>query len=117
MLCSVALNLYITDTWHGVSVRLISLAIVAVVFYAMSRLIRMPEELRARDFHHIYSWAASTLVSLLMWYELQPLSVAEGWAVFGLVLFEYGLWRKTKQFRFQAYVALGAAFGRIFFAN
>jgi hypothetical protein len=48
---------------------------------------------------------------------LQPLSVAVGWAVFGLVLFEYGLWRKTRQFRFQAYVALAASFGRIFFAN
>jgi len=37
--------------------------------------------------------------------------------VFGLVLFEYGLLRNTRQFRFQAYVALAAAFGRIFFAN
>lgn len=52
-----------------------------------------------------------------MWYELQPLSVAIGWAVFGLVLFEYGLLRKTRQLRFQAYLALTAAFGRIFFAN
>ena len=119
MLRSIALNLYITDTWHGVSIRLISLSIVAVVFYAMSRLIRMPEELRKRDFHHIYSWAASTLVSLLLWYELQPqpLSIAVAWAVFGLVLFEYGLWRKIRQYRFQAYVALAASFGRIFFAN
>jgi Predicted membrane protein (DUF2339) len=119
MLRSIALNLYITDTWHGVSIRLISLSIVAVVFYSMSRLIRMPEELRKRDFHHIYSWAASTLVSLLLWYELQPqpLSIAVAWAVFGLVLFEYGLWRKIRQYRFQAYVALAASFGRIFFAN
>jgi hypothetical protein len=117
MLRSVTVNLYTSETWHGISVRLLSLAIVAFVFYALSRIVRLPEQLRERDFHHIYSWAASALVSLLMWYELQPLSVAEGWAVFGLVLFEYGLWRKTKQFRFQAYVALGAAFGRIFFAN
>jgi len=54
---------------------------------------------------------------LLMWYELQPLSVAVGWGVFGIVLFEYGLLRNMKQFRFQAYGALAAAFGRIFFAN
>lgn len=115
---SVTVNLYVTDTWrYGISVRLLSLAIVAVVFYALSRLIRMPEQLREREFHHIYSWAASALVSLLLWYELQPLSVAVGWAVFGLVLFEYGLWRTTRQFRFQAYVALAASFGRIFFAN
>jgi len=114
---SVTVNLYLTDTWHGISVRLLSLAIVAVIFYALAQLIRMPEELRRREFHHIYSWAASALVSLLLWYELQSLSIAVGWAVFGLVLFEYGLWRKIRQFRFQAYVALAASFGRIFFAN
>jgi Predicted membrane protein (DUF2339) len=114
---SVTVNLYVIDTWHGISVRLLSLAIVAVIFYALAQLIRMPEELRKREFHHIYSWAASALVSLLLWYELQALSIAVGWAVFGLVLFEYGLWRKIRQFRFQAYVALAASFGRIFFAN
>ncbi len=114
---SVVVNLYVTDYWHGISVRLLSLAIVAVIFYAMSRLIRMPEQFREREFHHIYSWAASALVSLLLWYELESLSIAVGWAVFGLVLFEYGLWRKVRQFRFQAYVALAASFGRIFFAN
>jgi hypothetical protein len=114
---SVTVNLYLLDKWHGISVRLLSLAIVAVIFYAMSRIIRMPEQFRQREFHHIYSWAASALVSLLLWYELESLSIAVGWAVFGLVLFEYGLWRKVRQFRFQAYVALAASFGRIFFAN
>ncbi|HET8923320.1 MAG TPA: DUF2339 domain-containing protein [Candidatus Acidoferrum sp.] len=117
LLRCISLNLYVTAAWHGVSVRLLSMAIVAVIFYALSRLIRMPAEWRARDIHHIYSWTASTLVSLLLWYELQPLSVAVGWAVFGLVLFEYGLLRKITQFRYQAYVALAAAFTRIFFAN
>jgi hypothetical protein len=117
MLRSVTLNLYVTDTWLGIGVRLLSLAVVAVVFYAMSRIIRMPEQLRARDFHHIYSWAASALVSLLLWYELETLSIAVGWAIFGLILFELGLWRKVRQFRFQAYVALAASFARIFFAN
>jgi hypothetical protein len=43
--------------------------------------------------------------------------VALGWGVFGLVLFEYGLLRKVGQLRYQAYVALIAAFARIFFAN
>ncbi len=117
MLRAVGVNMYVEDTWHGFSVRLLSLSMVAVIFYAMSRFIRMPEELRARDFHHIYSWSASLLVSLLLWHELRPLSIAVGLAVFGLVLFEYGLLRKIAQFRYQAYVALTAAFVRIFFAN
>ena len=117
MIRSVWINMYVTDTWHGVSVRLLSLSIVAVVFYAMSRLVRMPEEWRARDFHHIYSWSASLIVSLLLWRELNPLSLAVGLAAFGLILFEYGLLRKVVQFRYQAYIAFTAAFVRIFFAN
>lgn len=114
---ALSVNLYVTATWRGLSVRLLSLAIVAGIFYALSRVIRMPEEWRCRDFHHIYSWVASLIVSLLLWYELQPLSIAVGWAVFGLVLFEYGILRKITQFRYQAYMALIAAFARIFFAN
>ncbi len=117
LLRALSVNLYVIATWRGLSVRLLSLSIVAVIFYALSRLIRMPEEWRRRDLHHIYSWAASVIVSLLLWYELQPLSIAVGWAVFGLVLFEYGILRRITQFRFQAYVALIAAFTRIFFAN
>jgi predicted membrane protein DUF2339 len=88
-----------------------------VFFYTMSRIVRMPEEWRKRDMHHAYSWAASTIVSLLLWYELVPLNVAIGWAVFGLVLFEYGMLRDVGQFRYQSYVALLASFVRIFFAN
>lgn len=117
LLRALSVNLYVKDLWHGLSVRLLSLAIVAVIFYALSRLIRMPEEWRRRDLHHIYSWAASVIVSLLLWYELQPLGIAVGWAAFGLVLFEYGILREITQFRYQAYIALIAAFARIFFAN
>jgi hypothetical protein len=119
LLRSVSVNLYVTDLWHGISVRLLSLAIVAVIFYALSRLIRMPDEWRKRDIHHIYSWAASAIGGLLLWYELQtqPTSIAVAWGAFGLVLFEYGLLRKITQFRYQAYVALVAAFTRIFFSN
>jgi len=119
LLRSISINLYVTATWCGISVRLLSLAIVAVIFYALSRLIRMPDEWRKRDIHHIYSWAASAIGGLLLWYELQtqPTSIAVAWGAFGLVLFEYGLLRKITQFRYQAYVALIAAFTRIFFAN
>lgn len=119
LLRSISVNLYVADLWHGLSVRLLSLAIVAVIFYALSRLIRMPDEWRRRDIHHIYSWAASSIGGLLIWYELQtqPTGIAVAWGAFGLVLFEYGLLRKITQFRYQAYVALIAAFSRIFFSN
>ncbi len=114
---SVIVNLHVTATWHELSVRLLSLTLVAVFFYSMSSMVRMPEQQRERDMHHAYSWAASTIVSLLLWYELVPLNVAVGWAVFGLVLFEYGTLRNVSQFRYQSYVALVASFTRIFFVN
>jgi hypothetical protein len=117
MLRCLAVNLNTQELWHGLSVRLLSLSIVIVIFYAMAQFIRMPEEWRDRDFHHIYSWSASLLGSMLLWYELDPLGRAVGWAVFGFVLFEYGFLRKIKQFRYQAYAGFAAAFVRIFFAN
>jgi hypothetical protein len=110
-------DLYVRDSWHGISVRLLSLTVVAVVLYTLSSVARISVDWKRRDRHHIYSWGASALVALLLWYELQPLSVALGWAIFGLTLFEYGLFRDVRQIRYQAYVALTAAFGRIFFAN
>src|SRR5206468_9484461 len=118
LLRSISVNLYVTATWHGISVRLLSLAIVAVIFYALARLIRMPDEWRKRDIHHVYSWAASAIGGLLLWYELQsqPTGIAVACGAFGLVLFEYGLLRKITQFRYQAYVALIASFDRLFFA-
>jgi hypothetical protein len=119
LLRSISVNLYVADLWHGLSVRLLSMAIVAVIFYALSRLIRMPDEWRQSDIQHIYSWAASSIGGLLIWYELQtqPTGIAVAWGAFGLVLFEYGLLRRITQFRYQAYVALIAAFTRIFFSN
>jgi len=54
LLRSISVNLYVTATWHGISVRLLSLAIVAVIFYALSRLIRMPEKMApARHTPHL----------------------------------------------------------------
>jgi hypothetical protein len=110
-------NLHSDATWHHWSVRLLSVALTALIFYAMAAVVRIPEEWKEKDFHHAYSWAASVLASMVLWHELKPLGVAVGWAAFGLILFEYGLLRKISQFRYQAYIALIAAFIRIFFVN
>jgi len=114
---SVTVNLHLETQWHNLSVRLLSTTGVIFVMYAMTFLVRVPEEWRRRDWQHLYSWAASALAASLMWYELQPLSIAVAWAAFGAILFEFGLRRQVRQMQFQGYVALLAAFARIFFAN
>ena len=69
----------------------------AVVFYAMSRLVRMPEQWRARDFHHIYSWSASLIVSPCSFGANSSLSASpSALPFFGLILFEYELLRKSR---------------------
>ena len=110
-------NLYTTSKFHDLSLRLVTMVMVIAVLYALARVIEMTEELRRRDFHHIYTWTASFLAALLMWYELQPISVAVAWALFALMLFELGQLRNIRQLRLQAYAGLLASFVRIFFVN
>jgi len=114
---AVTLNLYILDKWHGIDLRLITVAILVAVLYALAIWVRMPQSLRNSEARHAYTWAASSLAAWLLWSELQPIAVAPGLAILGLLLFEVGTWRQQRQIRLQAYVALAAAFARIFFVN
>jgi uncharacterized membrane protein len=110
-------NLYDVETYHRLTLRLISVSLVAVLLYLCSRWTGIQDWVTTRRLPAVYSWAASTLVALLMWYELRPASVALGWTLFGLVLFEYGMTRGWFWLRLQGYVALGSAFLRLFFVN
>jgi hypothetical protein len=114
---AVSVNLYSVDKWHGMDVRLVTVAMLAATLYALARWVRMPQSLESTEARHGYTWAASGLFAWMLWSELQPISVAVGVAVFGLALFEVGQWRDIKQLRLQGYVAMIAAFVRIFFVN
>jgi len=110
-------NLYDVETYHHLTLRLISVSLVAVLLYLCSRWTGVQDWVTTRRLPAVYSWAASSLVALLMWYELRPASVALGWTLFGLVLFEWGLTRGWFWLRLEGYVALGSAFLRLFFVN
>jgi len=117
VLRSISVNLYVTDLWHGSACVFVA-GDCRRNFLRALRLIRMPDKC-ASEIFTTSTRAASSIGGLLLWYELQtqPTSIAVAWGAFGLVLFEYGLLRKITQFRYQAYVALIAAFTRIFFSN
>ena len=128
VLRTLAVNLESTDAYHGVSLRLITMSLVAVILYVTSpwtwpgdRDRRLSLGSYALSLPNIvssaYTWAASFLLSLLAWYELRPVGVAVAWVVGGLVLCELGLTRKSLTLRAQAYVAFVASFSRIFFVN
>jgi uncharacterized membrane protein len=118
------INLGATDKFHGLTLRLVTIALVAALLYATSRWNRNSDDASTlgswtydRAAAEAYTWAASFLLSLLAWYELRPVGVADAWVVGGLVLLELGLTRKSLSWRLQAYVALAAGFARIFFVN
>jgi uncharacterized membrane protein len=117
------INLDATDRFHGLTLRLITIVLVAALLYLTSRWHWKPEEtadhswLLDRIAGEGYTWAASFLLALLAWYELRPVGVADAWVVGGLLLLELGLTRKNLSLRLQSYVALAAGFARIFFVN
>jgi hypothetical protein len=99
------------------SQRLVTVSLVAALFYVSSRLAGRLQFEWATETGIAYSWAGSLLVSLLLWYELRPINVALGWAIFGLLLFELGFGRKSVSLRVQGYLAMASAFARIFYVN
>ncbi len=114
---ALAVNLGTPGTFHHLSFRLITITMLAALLYLTSRWSGVADFARTLRIPAAYTWVASFLASLLMWYELEPASVALGWALFGLLLFELGIARRSVNLRLQAYLAFGSSFLRIFFVN
>jgi hypothetical protein len=111
------LNLYLLGTWHGIDLRLVTLAMLVAALYALAKYVRFPQSALDSSLNHIYSWAGSIFGAWMLWSELRPIAVADGLAIFGLLLFEFGDWRKERQIRLQGYLALTIAFVRVFLVN
>ena len=116
----VLVNLQVDQTWHNMSLRLVTVGIVIAVLYVMAPLSRLKEFSITNHLANLYTWLASALVMTLVWYEMQAhqaVSVVIVWTLFAVVLFEIGMNRPSLHLRLQSYVALGASFVRIWFAN
>jgi uncharacterized membrane protein len=121
-----AINLEATAKYHGVTLRLVTILLVSALLYVTTRWNWATDAgitIRQHFFpfqqlaNGSYTWAASTLLALLAWYELRPVSVADAWLVGGLILLELGLEQRKPSLRWQGYTALAASFLRIFFVN
>jgi uncharacterized membrane protein len=100
-----------------VSVRLVTIGLVAALCYLSSRWAAKGEFPQAPTIGAAYTWCASFLVGLLALYELDAMNVALGWGLFALVLLEIGIFRKSLNWRLQSYVAFGMAFLRLAYFN
>jgi len=115
-----AVNLPIDTSYahaHWLSVRIVTVSIVAALMYLTSRSAGLPGIITRERLGPLYTWVASGLIATLAWYEIQPVGVALAWCLLGLVLLEIGIAKSSWHFRFQAYVAFVSSFLRIFFVN
>ena len=117
LIYALADDIFLTSHWRGVSVRLLTVGLTAVLLYLATRRRTAAWILPAPAIAPVYSTLAAGLVALLLWYQLQPISVAVAWGVFALILFELGILLRKDYLRYQGYTLLAAAFIRIFFAN
>ena len=118
---------------HGVSVRLITIAISSILFYAISRRCAYPL-LANREFtaagafitdalsrfggiSALYSAAATILVADLLWRELTSAAIALAWGIFALILLEAARALPDRALLIESRVLLLASFARIFFAD
>ena len=117
---TLAINLDATERFHGVTLRLITISIVAVLLYLTAYVSKSETKTEwwsdalAAD---VFTWCGTFLLALVAWYELLPIGVADAWVIGGLVLLEIGLMRKSVSLRLQSYLLLIGGFLRIFFVN
>jgi hypothetical protein len=116
----VTVNLFAVGRWSlypAVSLRLVTVALVAALFYLCARWAGKGDFEQAPLAGAVYTWAASSLVVLLLYYELTFHAVALGFALFGLLLFEIGVQWKSRNWRLQGYVVFVLAFLRLIYFN
>jgi uncharacterized membrane protein len=115
-----SVNLSATEPWSfypHVSLRLVTVSLVAALFYLCARWAAKGEFAFAPIAGAAYTWVASSLVVLLIYYEVAAHAIALGWAIFGLLLFEIGLFWESLNWRAQAYAVFALSFLRLAYFN
>jgi len=115
-----SVNLSATEPWSlypHVSLRLVTVSLVTALFYLCARWAAKGEFRFAPVAGAGYTWVASSLVVSLIYYEVAAHAIALGWALFALLLFEIGLYRKSLNWRAQAHAAFVLSFLRLAWFN
>jgi uncharacterized membrane protein len=115
----ITLNLWTSDQWHGMSLRLLTVGGTILLLYAAAPFARSADE-SDKEWSWLtaaYTWIASALAAWLLWFELPSANVAIGWMVLGLLLLELGLQFNAEFLCWQGYTALAASFLGMFVLN
>ena len=105
-------------SFHGLgATRIWTVVPVVLGLYGGSRLVHVEEWAFTAEVMPFFTWTATAVADVFLWYQLSVPTRALAWAVFGVVLFEWGIARKAVHSRVQGYLNLAGAFGYMFVGN
>jgi Predicted membrane protein (DUF2339) len=84
--------------------RILAFASVAALLYLSSRFVRLSETRSRAVFCEAYAWAATSLLTLLIWYQATNWAVAVLWVALGLALSISAQFLKRTDLKWQAFV-------------
>ena len=111
------INFFVEDHLGALTVRCVTVALVVAMLYVGMRRSAASRVLQMEWIAVAYSWPATTLLAVLLWYEVKPIGVAVAWAYLAVVLFELGRVFRKDYLRQQAYVLFVVSFVRLVFVN
>jgi len=111
------INFFVEDHLGALTLRSVTVALVVAMLYVGMRRSAASRVLETEWIATAYSWPASTLLAVLLWYEVKPIGIAVAWAYLAVVLFELGRMFRKDYLRQQAYVLFVVSFIRLVFVN
>jgi hypothetical protein len=104
-------------TWHGVPERVLTFVPVAGLLYLSSRHVRLSETLGKSIFSAVYAWAATSLLTILIWFQSPDWCMPLLWIALGLALSLAGDALKRVDLKWQAFALVLLSCARAFAVN
>jgi hypothetical protein len=110
-------GLSLETIWRGVPERILTFGAVAALLYLGSRFVRLSQILENEFSSVLYRWAASGLITVLIWKQTPDWLSAVLWIGFALTLSMAAEILKANEFKWQAFVLVMLAFCRALVVN
>jgi uncharacterized membrane protein len=108
------INLQRSEDFHGVSLRLITVAVSAILLFIEARRLRVflpgdagplaETEIRFGGIPAAYSWSGTVLAAALIWQEAPSMIIGLAWGILAVALIEAGCALKEQSLRAQGHV-------------
>ncbi len=125
-----AVNLELAPPVLGVSMRVVTIALACALFYFSARRIVAAQDVPGEasgefelgafirsNVASVYTWLATALVALMLWYELTSTAVALAWALLGVAVLEAGRGLGDRPLVAQGHTLLALSFVRMCIAD